>query len=326
MDPLPQAPPDWEQALGRARPHGLQGLLARQYAQSDGPFRPWAARVYQQQFLLNTRLLAMLQIIVDLLQARQIPLIALKGAALVGSVYAELGLRPLSDIDLLVQPQHLPEVEKTLLDNGFYAAKGLNYQWQGLSLDLHVDLVSAQRIRGRAALFQFPLPLLWQAAVPHPRYPGLLCLQAEDQFLHLCVHALKHGHSRLIWAEDLKRLLPRVNRSRLWHRAESYRCQRPLLYALHWIGQPPAGPGLHWWERAYLARVARGKPCEPLAPWVCAALLPDWRQRLAFVGECLWPGREVLQDLYPGLQGWRLWLRRLSDLRRRFQASFITPS
>jgi len=316
----------WEQALRRARQQGLQGLLAHHHARGDGPWRPWAARAYQEQFLFNTRLLAMLGEVVTILQARQLPVMALKGAALVGSLYPELGLRPLSDIDVLVRAQDLPEVEEALLGHGFYAAKGGNFQWQGLSLDLHVDLVSARRIRGRAALFRFPLEDIWARAVPHPRFPGLLCLEAEDQFLHLCVHALKHGHSRRMWAEDLHRLLPQVNGLRLWQRAHSFGCQRPLLYGLCWMGQPPRGLSLSWWERAYLARVAREAPCEALAPWVCAALLPDWRRRLAFVGECLWPGREVLQDLYPGVVGWRLGWRRLRDLWGRFQASFMAPT
>lgn len=87
------------------------------------------------------------------LRPKKVELMGLKGAALLGTVYPELGPRPLRDVDLMIRPEELAVAEACLTESGFYRQSALNYQWQGLTLDLHIDLTSAHRIRARERLY-----------------------------------------------------------------------------------------------------------------------------------------------------------------------------
>ncbi len=66
----------------------------------------------QNAFLKNTAYISLLyrelQQILSACQQEGIPVILLKGSYLAKQVYPEIGLRPMSDMDLMVQPRDLP--------------------------------------------------------------------------------------------------------------------------------------------------------------------------------------------------------------------------
>ena len=66
--------------------------------------------VYYHTLQSNTRLLRMVSEIALAFQARGVGLIVLKGMALAESLYHNPGLRPVTDIDLLVRPVGLEEI------------------------------------------------------------------------------------------------------------------------------------------------------------------------------------------------------------------------
>ena len=57
--------------------------------------------------------------LLKLFQNNDIEVIALKGAHLAEAVYASPALRRMNDIDLLVKPVDLPEIERIMTKNGY---------------------------------------------------------------------------------------------------------------------------------------------------------------------------------------------------------------
>ena len=54
-----------------------------------------------------------------MLRAFESPVIVLKGAALLSSVYEDFGLRMLGDVDILVKPEDVPKIDKILSQLGY---------------------------------------------------------------------------------------------------------------------------------------------------------------------------------------------------------------
>jgi len=74
----------------------------------------------------------------------------------------------------------------------------------------------------------------WARAVAAPDLgPGALTLGEDDQLLQLCVHAHKHGFSRLMWLKDLD-LLVRTREARLEWRLVDAVARREGVRASIW--------------------------------------------------------------------------------------------
>jgi hypothetical protein len=113
----------WEDLPGAAETHGLAPLVDYHLTRA-GIAVPVAVR--QRLFGLaglhrdqNAARFSVLVDILDALDAARIPVLVLKGAALAQILYRSPGLRPLSDIDLLVEPQLASRAAETLASLGF---------------------------------------------------------------------------------------------------------------------------------------------------------------------------------------------------------------
>lgn len=179
-----------------------------------------------------------------------IKFILLKGAALISTVYDNLGLRSFADIDLLVRKNDLPEIKHKL--------RGLGYNLQGhkkallleefgcgdvvffregfLPLDIHWQLCQYERFKG---IIKFNEEEIFQdaayAAIDKSR---LLTLSKEDLFLYLCMHlALVHGFSGFHWFYDLKQVMDCYRRDFNWglliKKARKANLLCPLYYILY---------------------------------------------------------------------------------------------
>jgi hypothetical protein len=108
-----------------AEAHGLVPL-SRLHLNQAGAVVP--VDVQQQLFGLatqhqvaNTQRFAILRDILDAFEAASIRVLALKGAALAHILYPSPGLRPLSDLDLLVDPPEAAQAQAVLAGMGFDA-------------------------------------------------------------------------------------------------------------------------------------------------------------------------------------------------------------
>ena len=99
---------DWDQVLHKSQGHQLSALLQRHLASQGcrdhipAEVRDQFKAAYLANVAKNLYSLAELRKALEALQAQDIPVIVLKGAALAESVYGDIGLRPMSDLDLLV--------------------------------------------------------------------------------------------------------------------------------------------------------------------------------------------------------------------------------
>jgi hypothetical protein len=130
-----------------------------------------------------------------------IPVIVLKGAALLGSIYRDIGLRPMSDLDILVKHEHLDDAEAIAGSHGYkYVAErvvrkkdnverrhlpNLIHNEKGIVLEIHQHIVDSD------CPSHFDLSNFWAGARPVSilGVPALE-LAMEHQLIHLSINFL----------------------------------------------------------------------------------------------------------------------------------------
>lgn len=296
-------------------------------------------RAHARQAVANTVLLDALAAALRHLTAAGIPTIALKGAALVESVYGSLGRRPMNDVDLLVPADRAAAAAELLLADGYSwaaptdLAAALAFENElvlhrpgpvGIVIELHWHLVNAPYYQHR-----MPMDWFWETSRPL-RVGGAdtRVLGPEAQLLHLCAHlVLHHGQQadlelRLL-ADIAEILRPAgaadravdwdivLRRARDWDLVIAL--QRALTQAVERLGAPvPAA------RREALGRLrpseaeqrvvaAMTAPDPSVAERFRADLagLPDLRTRLRFLGRNVFPSPDYMRQRY-GPEGGRL--------------------
>lgn len=157
---------------------------------------------YVRTWQANQLRLHELRDVVDRLQAAVIPVMLLKGAALVLAAYADAGLRPMADCDLLVPYDEAPRAIALLEAAGWTASGAAPHaqsltQASGFDLDLHWNVLP--HLAGAAAD-----RALWDAAAGialEDIRSRVLC--PADQLLHVCVHGIAPGPTSAVrWVVD----------------------------------------------------------------------------------------------------------------------------
>jgi len=78
-------------------------------------------KAYFENFLINEEYFGALKAFLDESAMRGIPVIVLKGPALIGRIYKDPGLRTMSDLDIFCSPGDLPQLVNIALDMGYRA-------------------------------------------------------------------------------------------------------------------------------------------------------------------------------------------------------------
>ena len=156
---------------------------------------------YLKQAFRNAQLFYELGKILQLLNDKDIPVIVLKGAYLAGAVYDNIGLRGMSDVDLLVKKDDLSRVEEELLllkaapeqKNRLIAQHCPEFTYKTAQFGLRLDIHWALNPSKYDCLAE--VDGLWSRSKPVTlqQFPArTLC--PEDLLLHLCMHTAKHAH------------------------------------------------------------------------------------------------------------------------------------
>jgi Uncharacterised nucleotidyltransferase len=173
-------------------------------------------RAYYHNACRNTLLLRELGEILHHLAEKGVEAIALKGAALAEIVYGDIAARPMSDLDLLIQPQDLSVTRQILAGLG-YAPTGVEMHagfteefrneeilYKGglvnTCVDLHWRLIAPVYYQRT-----FSTDWFWETALP-AKINGTptLVLGTEAQIVYLCAHLmLHHGGKSLFWLHDI---------------------------------------------------------------------------------------------------------------------------
>jgi hypothetical protein len=337
-DGLPEGT-NWPAVLEAAVAEGVSGLLYQALrSRADIPAAPLAElkKTCHRIQARNIILMGELRSVLSQLGSAGIPVIALKGAALSLLVYGDIGLRPMVDLDLLVQPEQAERAVSILREAGYRRGSkpelrpGFDRQFHNEeqlrapapcmnNVDIHWQMI--------APLFtnrHVDLPAVWERAVE----VGLVgqkayCLSPADWVLHQAAHAFyKHRRDRLLDLVDLDRLIrylgPRLDWQAVIGIGEAFHWLPALAAVLpgcvEWLGTPiPAWalqaaadyrlPGierrmLDWW-------LAPGRPNKHhvFPDWLT---LPGFGRRVAVLWACLFPARAYMQALYPEHSDWIL--------------------
>jgi hypothetical protein len=290
---------------------------------------------YYSAARLNLRLLYDLKEILQKLHQSKTRVVLLQGIHLLQQIYQDIGLRPLTDIDLWVLPENFDTVEKTLtqLDYRKDSVYPKTFKRNSTIIDVNTHILWADRIKSRRFIMTDSQDDIYKncdAIDVDGKQTG--CLSRVDQVLYLSLHAFKHNLNRLIWLVDIKNLLKGWKTSdwvRLNKRSRELGIEHVVYYILFYLDHlfefplPSEAkemcqnrrPG--YMERFVLQRRLKGNP---VPVWGSLFLLPSgkgFRKRSNFFFENLFPGVEILRQVFPEsskLKAWRLYLKRALQL------------
>ena len=232
---------DWNQLIATASSEGVTPLVYWGLSQSgkleslpEAPRNSLSA-AYAVTWFQNERLFQELEVLARLFDDAGIPVVVLKGACFALTVYPDVGLRQMGDLDLLVPADKLDEAAGIARSRDFTetlpeASPGLNdllshhvrlqtSEPLPLVLEIHNSLVA-----DRVFTYAVPVDWFWSqteslGAVSHKRFGSLRMLTPAAQVLYAAAHAmLQHGgrSAPLLWFYDLHLLIRHHDRRMDW--------------------------------------------------------------------------------------------------------------
>lgn len=180
----------------------------------------------------------------------EVDVILLKGAQLAYTDYPHSSLRPMGDIDLLVNRSDQLRVIKLMLEMGFnlyetceildkffikgMSRRGTEETHKPVFIEVHSTLEVPIRLR---RYFSMDMDEFWDCA--QMKYiDGIPFLQLcpTHNLMYLCTHFGEHYFSRLIWAYDITLLIHRhreeIDWEKLEHLCVRMKIRNPLYYSL----------------------------------------------------------------------------------------------
>jgi len=159
-------------------------------------------KAYQTTFIHNTRLYTEFTYMASVLQAHNIPFVTLKGICMAEWLYGDIGLRQMSDIDILIQEKDGVRCldalhsagyvsQKEFMVDAFVDAKSQNHFNPLFRNDVMVEIHI--RLQNTREIYQQNLQEVWRDAVP-VTLNGMetLRLKLSDMLIHACLHLDKH--------------------------------------------------------------------------------------------------------------------------------------
>lgn len=252
---------NWDYIMENSMRHGIQSLLYWNLNLTDGgknvPEEVMAKlkKMYYENAARNMFLYDELGMILRALKNEGVGVIALKGAFLAEAVYRNIGLRPMSDIDLLIKKEDLYKVNKELARLGYSAPvypthlhekiqnqlqnnEAYINQGKKIVVDIHWD-IAPSIIPIRVDINKF-----WENAQP-VKIAGIetLTLAPEDSLLHLCLHLDGHintsnaPHPKFKGYSDIVAVIMhhegRINWEYLVESSKNYGIEEPVYYGLY---------------------------------------------------------------------------------------------
>lgn len=150
---------------------------------------------YNNTLAHNIRLYDDFKKVTSFFNQAAINFIPLKGIMLAEVVYKDIGLRHLSDIDILVRNKDVEKAKDIILSMGWSLMGNRNTTVHPYSfvkgnsvLELHDKIYSETQHVGRIT-FQMNIEDYWSRAV---KVANGMCLNPSDLVQHLCIHLIKH--------------------------------------------------------------------------------------------------------------------------------------
>lgn len=224
---------DLSKVLKMARDNGVsQGLytVLKGWQFEDDAFMAELRRDYLSTAIKNTFLYSEFQRVVKGFKEAGIKVMAMKGVTLTELVYQDIGVRPMSDIDLLIKRQDLTKVDTVLEGMGYSPVDPSIFDGIGdpnnylttrdyrapdplhPSFHIHWHMVNSSIPAPYSA--RVDMEEIWRDALP-VEIGGvpLLSMAPHHLLIHLSEHAMRvtHSASKLIYLMDVAALIKRCN-------------------------------------------------------------------------------------------------------------------
>ncbi len=222
---------DWDYLLQIGKTHGLAPLLYYHLNRIDHNHRiPQSIMdqlhtIYYSNLIRNLLLYEELRGVLKSFEEKGIPVVALKGIVLAEFVYKNVALRPMADVDLLVQKRNLSEITKTLFKLGFAVLpqeKRATVKYMNeshfmkrqenlkhlpiLIINIHWDLTAPARFKGATKINT--QQMISKARPGKIACGNILVMAPEDQVLHVIYHAtFQHPFIGLLQFCDVAELI-----------------------------------------------------------------------------------------------------------------------
>ena len=240
---------DWDYFLEVANYHGICPLLYYNLVKSNKHVPAKVLKHLREKYYLNTIRNELfydeLGQILEALRDANIEVIVLKGAVLAETIYQEKGLRPFSDIDLLIRKDSLNRAEKELIGLGYtldICSTPRNFSER---FDYHLRYIKGASIVElhwelglRAGIYKYmkvKADTIWKDS-RRSRIAGIdvLIPSPENLIIHSCIHSAKHKYSRLIWLYDIRQIAEyyRIDWGCLISIIKSDYIARPVFYGI----------------------------------------------------------------------------------------------
>jgi hypothetical protein len=332
---------DVDHLINMAIKEGMAGLLYKNLMKS-GMLETLEHRqterlqsLYYQTVVFNLKLIHDLKEVLHLLNQGKIQVVLLQGISLLQQIYDDIGLRPMTDIDLWVLKKDYPDLIGVLRSQ-LYERDPVypNTFWRGsTAFDLHTHILWADRIKARELLLAKSQEKIYQdTRVIHFEGQEALCLSRYDQVLYLSLHTLKHNVDRLIWLVDIKNLLADWKRSDwggLMNRARELGQEKTIQYIFFLLlnlldfrlpmeaRQLLERKRLHFLEKKVLRERAKRDSLPVWAPLLLFSTGRGLQKHISFFMENLFPRPEILRQVFtdfPDCKVWHLYWKRVVQL------------
>jgi hypothetical protein len=314
---------DWVKFTRQTSSHGVSGLIyyhirqrGLQYIFPDNVHR-FLKTAYYRNIIQNMLTLKELRKILAALQGHGIEPLLIQGISLlISQVYASLGMRPLNDVDLLIEQTQLKPARQILHELGYRALPFYPnlFSNQKILFDIHSDIFNADRIAARRYVSAASNKSLWQAAHPlEGAWGKTRSLSLNDQIITAAAHLQKHSFSRLIWLADIMTLLHGHETGHDWSktaaRAKELNLQKPLYFTLMMIRQvfnysPPItltanllDKKLSLTEKALLCGLLNGARQECVSEALDLCSINPIGKKLLYLKENIFPKPKIIKQV-----------------------------
>jgi hypothetical protein len=224
----PEHAPDWTRLVEKAGHEGVSAVLfhniTSHHLEDLVPRDSYGdlSNHYYANMKRNMSIIGELREVLATFQETGIPCIVLKGIALAELAYPSIGMRGMSDVDILVKKDDLFKVDDYLSSLGYISqdssvAKAihnpvgylasLEYRKNASPLNLHVHWHTVNTsVPATMFVERIDINRLWEnSAMTAVADSRALMLRPEHMIIYLCEHALRVGHSfdRLILICDI---------------------------------------------------------------------------------------------------------------------------
>jgi hypothetical protein len=323
---------------GLAREEGLSGLLYK-ILKENGLIQKFPAPV--QKSLRDSYLLSLTNNIVlinDLsrvllsLEEKGVRTIVHKGSALLERVYADIGVRPVMDIDLLICEERDDDKVNGIMESIGYRLTSTCpriYNNGRTIIDIHTDIDSFSRLGRIPHTPELDNNSLWESGSPWgASFDSVRILSPEDTVLTLSIHLVKHSFLRLLWLIDIIEVIkgnPGIDWKKTGQRARESGFDKLLFYVLSYINKisrvipedllseiRPERLGLI--EKKIMDRIINNQRRDGYGDILYFYTIKGTFKRIIFASRILFPAQDKIKEMSGSRYPFIYYLKRIAEL------------